>query len=151
MKRIDAFLADYAAHHRARGNLACHVAGITLILFGSLSMLSVIRIGALGPFSSLTAAELGAAAVDVFYMALDVPLALVMLLELGALDAVARAVSDWRVGLGAFVVGWIFQGIGHAIYEKNKPAFFKNLAHLLIGPAFLVNELLHVRPLPAAK
>ena len=47
--------------------------------------------------------------------------------------------------LAAFVAGWIFQGIGHARYEKKSPAFFKNLLHLLVGPIFLWNELLHVR------
>ena len=43
-------------------------------------------------------------------------------------------------------MGWIFQGIGHAVYEKRSPAFLRNLVHLLVGPAFLVNEALHVRP-----
>ncbi|MDQ5872777.1 MAG: DUF962 domain-containing protein, partial [Acidobacteriota bacterium] len=61
------------------------------------------------------------------------------------LDLAARAVGDWRVGLAAFVIGWVFQAIGHAVYEKNRPAFFKNLQHLLVGPLFLVNELLRVR------
>jgi uncharacterized membrane protein YGL010W len=49
-----------------------------------------------------------------------------------------------RVGLGAFALGWVFQGVGHAYFEKNKPAFFKNLAHVLIGPLFLVKKLLRV-------
>ena len=151
MKRIDEYLADYGAHHRTRGNVACHVAGITLILFGVLSVLSAFQVGTLRPMAPLTAAELGVAAVFTLYLALDVPLALAMLVELTALDAAARAIGDWRVGLAAFVVGWVFQGIGHAVYEKNKPAFFKNLVHLLVGPVFLVNELLRVRPLTAAK
>jgi uncharacterized membrane protein YGL010W len=34
MKRVDALLADYGSHHRARGNLVCHAFGITLIVFG---------------------------------------------------------------------------------------------------------------------
>jgi uncharacterized membrane protein YGL010W len=99
MKRIDEFLADYGAHHRTRGNLACHVAGITLILFGVLSMLSAFRMGPLGPLVPLTAAELVVGAVFALYVALDVPLALAMLIELTALDAAARAIGDWRLGL----------------------------------------------------
>ncbi len=43
-------------------------------------------------------------------------------------------------------MGWIFQGIGHAVYEKRSPAFLRNLVHLLVGPAFLVNEALRIRP-----
>jgi uncharacterized membrane protein YGL010W len=150
MKRIDAFLADYGSYHRTRGNVACHAAGITLILFGAISVLGALRLVRVGSIGVLTAAEVLIAATTVFYLGLDIPLALAMLFELGTLDAIARAVADWRVGLAAFAAGWIFQGIGHAVYEKNKPAFLKNLAHLLVGPVFLVNELLHVRPVPAA-
>src|ERR1700730_5357312 len=111
MKRIDAFLADYGSYHRTRGNMACHVAGITLILFGAVSMLGGLHPGRLGTLGDLTAAEVLIAATVAFYLTLDLPLALAMLLELGALDAIARAVSDWRVGLAAFAVGWIFQGV----------------------------------------
>lgn len=150
MRRIDALLADYGSYHRTRGNLACHAAGITLILFGGLSMLSAVRIGTFGPIPHLTAAEIAATAVIAFYAGLDVPLALAMLIELAALDAAARAVSDWRAGAAAFAVGWVFQGVGHAVYEKNRPAFFKNLVHLLVGPAFLMNEIVKARPVAAA-
>lgn len=150
VRRIDAFLADYGSYHRTRGNVACHAVGITLILFGSLSMLGALHIGALGPIAPLTAAEVVLAAAVLFYLALDVPLALAMLVELAALDLLARAIADWRVGLAAFAAGWIFQGIGHAVYEKNKPAFMKNLVHLMVGPVFLVNELLKLRPIPAS-
>ncbi len=33
-----------------------------------------------------------------------------------------------------FVLGWIFQFVGHAVYEKKQPAFTRNLVHLLVGP-----------------
>jgi len=66
------------------------------------------------------------------------------------LDLAGRAAGDWRIGLAAFVLGWVFQGIGHARYEKNRPAFLKNLAHLMVGPLFLVNELLRIRPVAEA-
>jgi uncharacterized membrane protein YGL010W len=149
MRRIDEFLADYGSYHRTRGNIACHAAGITLILFGIFSMLGALRLGALGPIAPLTASEVLIAAAFLFDLTLDVPLALVMLAESGALDLLARAVAEWRVGLAAFVVGWVFQGIGHAVYEKNKPAFFRNLVHLFVGPIFLLNELLKLRPVAA--
>ena len=48
--------------------------------------------------------------------------------------------------VGAFVLGWAFQGVGHGVFEKNSPAFLKNLVHLLVGPAYLVNEVLRIRP-----
>ena len=46
----------------------------------------------------------------------------------------------WQWALAVFVVGWIFQFIGHAI-EGNQPAFFKNPMYLLVGPAWLVRRV----------
>ena len=139
MKRVDDLLSDYGAHHRTRGNLVCHAFGVTLIVFGILSLLAEIR------FGPLTAGEILIAGVVLYYAILDLPLAGAMLAAFILLDLAARAVGDWRIGLAAFAIGWVFQAIGHAVYEKNRPAFFKNLQHLLVGPLFLVNELLGVR------
>lgn len=139
MKRVDDLLTDYGAHHRTRGNLVCHAFGVTLIVFGILSMLAGFRVG------PVTAGEILVVLVVLYYATLDLPLAAAMLGAFVVLDLAARAVGDWRVGLAAFVIGWAFQAIGHAVYEKNRPAFFKNLQHLLVGPMFLVNELVGVR------
>jgi uncharacterized membrane protein YGL010W len=46
---------------------------------------------------------------------------------------------NWRPALGLFIVGWIFQFIGHAI-EGNQPAFFKNPVYLLVGPSWLARR-----------
>jgi uncharacterized membrane protein YGL010W len=144
MKRVDALLADYGSHHRARGNFVCHAFGITLIVFGIASVLTGPRVG------PLTVAEIAMAALVLYYATLDVRLALGMTAAFGLIDVAARAIGDWRVGLASFFVGWIFQAVGHAVYEKNRPAFFKNLLHLLVGPLFLMNELLWIRrPAPA--
>ena len=137
-------LADYGSYHRTRGNLVCHAFGITLIVYGLLALLQTVPLAG----ARWTLAELSVAAASLYYLTLSVPLGLTMLAEAVALDIIARALADWRIGLGAFVAGWIFQGIGHARYEKKSPAFLKNLVHLLVGPIFLWNELLHVRPLP---
>ena len=46
---------------------------------------------------------------------------------------------SWRWALALFVIGWIFQFVGHAI-EGNQPAFFSNPIHLLVGPWWLVRR-----------
>ncbi len=140
MKRVDALLGDYASSHRTRGNLVCHAVGITLIVFGVFSLLGQVPVA--GRWS-VSEALIGLAFVA--YAVLDLPLALGVLGFASILDLAARAVGDGRVGACAFVVGWIFQAVGHAVYEKNKPAFFRNLVHLLVGPAFLVAEALGLR------
>jgi uncharacterized membrane protein YGL010W len=143
LRRIDVLLADYGASHRARGNFVCHTIGITLIVFGVLSLLHAIPLT-----TGWTASELLLGAAFLAYLWLDVPLALAVLAAGVLIDLAARAVGNWRVGAGAFVLGWVFQAVGHAVYEKNSPAFFRNLVHLLVGPAYLVNEALRIRPRP---
>ncbi len=140
MRRIDGLLADYAASHRTRGNFACHAAGITLILFGIFSVLGTVPL-----FGPWTASEALVGLAVLVYASLDLALAAGVLAYAAVLDVAARAVGDWRIGVAAFLVGWIFQAIGHAVFEKNKPAFFRNLVHLLIGPAYLVAETLGLR------
>jgi len=135
-----ALLEEYGSHHRARGNLVCHALGITLIVFGMLAVLRAVPI-----FAPWTAAEVLVAAAGAFYVWRDPVLGLATTGAAALLDLAARAV-DWRIGAAAFALGWIFQAIGHAVYEKSSPAFFRNLVHLLVGPAFLVNEVLRIRP-----
>jgi uncharacterized membrane protein YGL010W len=38
----------------------------------------------------------------------------------------------WRVALGMFVLGWIFQFVGHA-FERKAPEFFKDPRFILVG------------------
>jgi uncharacterized membrane protein YGL010W len=47
---------------------------------------------------------------------------------------------NWRWALALFIVGWIFQFVGHII-EGNKPAFFKNPMYLLVGPMWIVRRI----------
>jgi uncharacterized membrane protein YGL010W len=46
---------------------------------------------------------------------------------------------SWRWALALFVVGWIFQFVGHAI-EGNQPAFYQNPFYLLVGPWWLIRR-----------
>lgn len=146
LSRIDRLLADYASYHRTRGNITCHFFGIPLIIFGIFLMLGSVRIASAGPFP-VTAAEVLIASALLYYITLDLKLAACMLAVSIAFDAAARSTGDYRWGIAAFVIGWVFQGIGHIVFEKKSPAFQRNLVHLLIGPLFLVNEALHLRPL----
>ena len=48
---------------------------------------------------------------------------------------------DWRWSLGLFLIGWILQISGHLVFEKNRPAFTKNIVHLLIGPMWWIETV----------
>jgi len=128
--------ADYGAFHTTRGNRACHSLGIPLIVLASLSLLARVPLVAAYGFT-LTLAEAMIALFVLYFLTLDRTLAAMMLLAYLALDAAGRLVSPaWAIAL--FVLGWILQGLGHWVYEKKSPAFFRNVVHLAVGQLFLV-------------
>jgi uncharacterized membrane protein YGL010W len=49
---------------------------------------------------------------------------------------------------GLFVGGWALQYIGHYVFEKNKPAFYRDPYYLLVGPVWVAAEWLRLFGLP---
>jgi len=80
-------------------------------------------------------------AASVVYLWLDLKLGLVMVVVSVLLYMGARLLP-WPVALGIFLGGWVFQFIGHGVYEKHSPAFLDNLAHLLVGPMWVLNHFI---------
>jgi uncharacterized membrane protein YGL010W len=90
----------------------------------------------LGGFT-VTVAEVTIAAATAYYLRLDAALAGLMLAAYALLDALGRFIPP-APALGLFVFGWILQGVGHYVYEKKSPAFFRNLAHLAVGQLWIL-------------
>ena len=128
--------ADYAAFHGTTGNKACHYVGIPLIVLSLLSLLARVPLFAVGGYA-VTLAEVTIVAVTAYYLTLDALLAAVMLVASVALLVVGRPLPPVAAAV-LFVLGWILQFVGHYVYEKRSPAFFRNLAHLLVGPLWIV-------------
>jgi uncharacterized membrane protein YGL010W len=145
MKKVDSLLSDYAFYHRSRGNKICHFIGVPLIIYSLFLLLRSVPL-----VESITAAELLLLLSFLYYVSLDLRLAFAMLVLSLVLDLAAWKTADFRIAIAAFLIGWIFQGIGHAVYEKRSPAFLRNLVHLMVGPIFLLNEIWHVRPVTPA-
>jgi uncharacterized membrane protein YGL010W len=133
---LRAHFADYAAFHGTPGNKACHYVGIPLIVLALLALLARVPLFAVGGFT-VTLAEVALVAVTAYYLTLDLVLAAIMLAASVGLLLLGRPMPVW-VSVALFVLGWIFQFIGHYVYEKRSPAFFRNLAHLLVGPLWIV-------------
>ena len=131
-------LAEYGGYHRSSGNEWCHYLGIPSIVAGAGTLLGFVAIARVGGFS-LTLAELVAGGVIAFYVISARWLGVVTAVLLAALVALGRAMPV-LVGVGLFFGGWIVQFVGHAAFEKRSPAFLKNLLHLLVGPAWLVER-----------
>jgi len=133
---------EYASYHADRRNRVCHAFGIPLIVLGILGLAHLVRIG------PVDLAVVAAVAVLMYYAAIDLRGALISLVVFAILYAVAIRLT-WQVNLGAFVLGWGFQFVGHKL-EGTKPKFFENLVYLLIGPLYIFEEVLGslVRPNP---
>jgi 2-hydroxy fatty acid dioxygenase len=127
---------EYAAFHTTAGNKACHSLGIPLIVLASLSLLAHVPLFTLPGFT-VTLAEVVIVLFVVYYLTLDLGLAVLMLLAYAVLDAAGRFLS-LPAAAALFVLGWIFQGVGHYVYEKKSPAFFRNFAHLAIGQLWML-------------
>jgi uncharacterized membrane protein YGL010W len=133
---LKSHFADYAAHHATPGNKFCHMLGIPLIVLSLFGLLAAVPLATVGGFT-LTLAEVLLVVVTFYYLTLDSPLALMMLATSVLLLALGRQLSlPWAAGI--FVFGWILQFIGHYVYEKRSPAFFRNFTHLLVGPLWIL-------------
>lgn len=144
MKTLVDHLAQYAAYHRDRRNIATHFVGIPMIVLAVTTLMSRAGFEVFGVV--LTPGMALGLASALFYWRLDGRFGLVMTLLLGLSLAAGRwlAVQGTGVWLGAgvglFVVGWIFQFVGH-YYEGRKPAFVDDLIGLIVGPLFVVAEV----------
>ncbi|WNG16121.1 DUF962 domain-containing protein [Cystobacter fuscus] len=144
MKTLVDHLAQYAAYHRDRRNIATHFVGIPMIVLGVATLLSRSGFEVLGVV--LSPAMVFSLASAIFYWRLDGRYGLVMtLLLLGSLGfgqvLATQSMATWLgAGLGLFAVGWIIQFVGH-YYEGRKPAFVDDLVGLIVGPLFVVAEL----------
>ena len=139
MKTLSQQLTQYADYHRDPRNIATHFIGIPMI---TLAIAVLLSRPAWGP---LTPALAVAAAFSAYYLRLDLRNGVVLaaLLALALRGAAALAALDtaaWLAwGGGLFVVGWVFQFVGHW-WEGRKPAFVDDLVGLVIGPLFVVAE-----------
>ena len=137
-------MTQYAAYHRDRRNITTHFVGIPLIVFAVSALLARAEFS-LGD-TPMNAAILAWGLSALWYLTrgnlmLGAATALVNgLLTAMAMSAARGSVTSWLlIGVGSFVVGWVFQFIGH-YYEGKKPAFVDDLVGLLVGPMFVVGE-----------
>lgn len=143
MSTLAEHLIRYAGYHRDPRNIVTHFIGIPMIVLSVAILLS--RPG--WPFGGiwLSPALLVSAAATGFYLRLDLRFGLVMGALLGlclwaSYLLAVQATALWlSVGVGAFVLGWIIQFVGHH-YEGRKPAFVDDVSGLIIGPLFVVAE-----------
>ena len=148
MKTLTEHLCQYAIYHMDRRNIATHFIGVPLIMLAVIFLL-YIPIGNIHSFV-LTPAFIIVVLLSLYYIKLDIKLGLIMSCILSALYLSTSLYfypifdsQSWFyiLGVGLFLVGWVFQFIGH-YYEGKKPAFIDDLMGLVIGPLFVLVEVL---------
>ena len=138
-------LTQYAGYHRDRRNIVTHFLGVPMIVFAVGVLLS--RPGFMLGGLMLSPAWLVFAGVCAWYLTrgellLGVAVSTGMAVLLLLAHRVPGGLGPWLGwGLGFFIVGWLVQFVGH-YYEGRKPAFADDLVGLLVGPMFVVMELL---------
>jgi uncharacterized membrane protein YGL010W len=138
-------MVQYAHYHRDRRNIASHLLGIPLIVLS----IGVLLLGPAWSMAGQTVTLAWAlwALTSLWYLSRgDLLLGVATSVVNGVLIAAAHEVPPlglavWQAGLALFFIGWLTQFIGH-YFEGRKPAFVDDLVGLLVGPMFVVGELL---------
>ena len=150
MRNLTKQLTQYAAYHRDTRNIGTHFIGIPLIVVALAVLLSRPSFvpAALALPVPLSPAWLLFGAATLYYLVLDVPLGLMMAIVSAACVAFGAWLAQLNTaawlggGVALFVIGWIFQFVGHIVWEHRKPAFVDDLIGLVIGPLFVLAEAL---------
>jgi len=140
MKPLEEQMGIYAAYHQDRRNKLTHFIGVPVIVLSLMIPLSWVKV------EPVSAALVITAILVAYYLVLDVPLGLAMLVVMGALLWLGQLIAGlgalWGwIGFGVlFVGGWILQLVGH-VFEGRKPALADNLFQIFVAPIFLAAEV----------
>ena len=140
MKRsLEDWLQAYAWSHQNLWNKRIHYICVPLIMW---SILALCWLASPWVILFLSVVSL------FFYFSLSIRsgfyMLLVLFLMLLSIIGIQIQYSTYVLlilSVGVFVIAWIFQFIGHHI-EKRKPSFFQDLQFLLVGPLWIIHQLL---------
>ncbi len=141
--QLRAYFDEYLYYHQHETNRLTHKIAIPVIVFHILAMLDWMRIPFLPTFSfggishGLSVGHLFFVGTVIWYLTLSPKLAALMAIAFAPCFLISPFVPWWAV-VAIAVVAWTVQLAGHAVWEKRKPAFLKNLLQALVGPLFFV-------------
>ena len=149
MRTLAQQMSFYQRYHSKMANKITHMIGIPLILFSIMIPLGWVQLS-VPNFIHTNLAWTIITLTLLYYLFLDIPLALGMAVVFIVLCLIASIFYNqgpnllgFYVFLACFVGGWILQFIGH-FFEKKKPAFAANLFQLIIGPIFILAEVVFI-------
>ena len=148
MRHLQAWFDEYAESHRDPTNVAIHWVCVPAIMFATLGLAFALPrpelFEAVGPRLGNWAMVLIVLALA-WYALLSWRIALGMALVTALMVAAMHPLAAlpwplWWSCAAIFAAAWAGQFVGHRI-EGRKPSFLKDLAFLLVGPAWLLAKL----------
>lgn len=133
----------YTAYHRTRMNRVIHFVMVPAIVWTLMVALDLVL---LTEGISLAFPIVGALLVWYLMMdfALGVATTVVYTVLLVTAITLNETLNDANTSLliagGVFVASWVFQFLGHGLFEKRRPALADNLLQVFIAPMFIVAE-----------
>lgn len=150
MKTLDQWFSEYAVSHQNPKNKAIHYICVPAIYFSIVGLLMSIPNDFLRNLFNLNLPilENWAFVVLLFVLIFYIRLSISMAFKIAVLSAICLIVNYyiglhlplWLFSIGVFALAWIGQFYGHNI-EGKKPSFLKDLQFLLIGPAWVVENI----------
>lgn len=144
MKTTDQWLAEYAHNHCDATNKVVHWICVPIIVVSVVGLMWSLPVPATfrdaSPALNWGTVFLLAAVVYYFIMSISLavgtlPFVLGVVAVVAWLDRLNEPL--WLISIALFVAGWTGQLVGHW-REGSRPAFFRGLQFLMIGPLWLV-------------
>ncbi len=151
MKTLDQWFEEYAVSHQNPRNKAIHYICVPAIFFAIVGLLMSIPSDLIANLTNMKLpiienwATLVLIFVLIFYIRLSIAMAFkILIFSIICLVAnyyIEKFVALWLFSIGLFILAWIGQFYGHNI-EGKKPSFLKDLQFLLIGPAWVLENII---------
>lgn len=150
MKTLEQWFDEYAVSHQNQTNKAIHYICVPAIFFSIVGLLMSIPTGFLDNLIPINKPILinWAVVALLFMLYFYIRLSISMAIKVAFFAFICLVVNYtieqyfylWIVSIVIFVVAWIGQFYGHKI-EGKKPSFIKDLQFLLIGPAWVLDNI----------
>jgi len=150
MRTLDQWFEEYAVSHQNPKNKAIHYICVPAIFFSIVGLLMSIPSTFLSDLLHLNQPiiENWAFVVLLFVLIFYIRLSVAMAIKIAIFSFISlvlnfyigQQIPLWIFSISVFVIAWIGHFYGHNI-EGKKPSFLKDLQFLLIGPAWVVNNL----------
>lgn len=141
MAGLTELMSAYYNYHTKAVTRLTHFIGVPFIIFAIQVLFYPLQI------FNVSLTWLAVCALVIYYLFLDVPLALAtgaaLVIITSCASLVPQGQTAWGVFAAAFIGGWVLQLVGH-IHEGKRPALTDNLLQIFVAPIFLVAEFIFI-------